>query len=90
VMVLTTFPAKEFSTTHVLEYYRFRWQVELLFKRFKQLVELGHLPKYDDESSQAWLYGKLFVALLTEKLIAHARAFSPWGYCFAQNPEPVA
>lgn len=90
VMVLTTFPAKDFSTARVLEYYRFRWQVELLFKRFKQLVELGHLPKYDDESSQAWLYGKLFVALLTEKLIAHARAFSPWGYRFAQNPEPVA
>jgi len=90
VMVLTTFPAQEFPTERVLEYYRFRWQVELLFKRFKQLAQLGHLPKYDDESSQAWLYGKLFVALLTEKLIAHARAFSPWGYRLHQDPEPVA
>lgn len=80
VMVLTTFPAKDFPTKTVLEHYRFRWQVELLFKRFKQLAQLGHLPKSDDESSQAWLYGKLFVALLTEKLLAHARAFSPWGY----------
>jgi len=80
VMVLTTFAAQDFPTRRVLEYYRFRWQIELLFKRFKQLAELGHLPKYDDESSQAWLYGKLFVALLTEKLIAHARDFSPWGY----------
>ncbi len=90
VMVLTTFPAKAFPTASVLEHYRFRWQVELLFKRFKQLVELGHLPKYDDESSQAWLYGKLFVALLTEKLIAQARAFSPWGYRFQQDPQSVA
>lgn len=80
VMVLTTFPAQDFPTPRVLEYYRFRWQVELLFKRFKQLAQLGHLPKYDQESSKAWLYGKLFVTLLTEKLIAHARAFSPWGY----------
>ncbi len=90
VMVLTTFPAKEFPTATVLEYYRFRWQVELLFKRFKQLAQLGHLPKYDDESSQAWLYGKLFVALLTEKLLAHARAFSPWGYSLQPTPKSVA
>ena len=90
IMVLTTFPAEDFAAAVVLEYDRFRWQVELLFKRFKQLAQLGHLPKYDDESSQAWLYGKLFVALLTEKLLAHARAFSPWGYELRQAPEPVA
>lgn len=90
VMVLTTFPAHEFPTERVLEYYRFRWQVELLFKRFKQLAQLGHLPKYDDESSQAWLYGKLFVTLLTEKLIAHARAFSPWGYALQRADQPLA
>jgi hypothetical protein len=90
VMVLTTFPTAEFSAAQVLEYYRFRWQIELLFKRLKQLAQLGHLPKYDDESSQAWLYGKLFVALLTEKLIAHARAFSPWGYALPTAPKSVA
>jgi hypothetical protein len=86
VMVLTTFPAADFPAERVLHYYRFRWQVELLFKRFKQLAQLGHLPKHDDESSQAWLYGKLFTALLTEKLIAHARAFSPWGYALPLQP----
>jgi hypothetical protein len=90
VMVLTTFPAKDFPAPAVLEHYRFRWQVELLFKRFKQLAQLGHLPKHDDESSQAWLYGKLFVALLTEKLIADARAFSPWGYRLPQAAESLA
>jgi hypothetical protein len=52
----------------------------LVFKRFKQIAQLGHLPKYDDESAKAWLYGKVFVALLTEKLIEHACAVSPWGY----------
>jgi len=90
VLVLTTFPARDFPAERVLEYYRFRWQVELLFKRFKQLAQLGHLPKYDDESSQAWLYGKLFVTLLTEKLIAHARAFSPWGYPLPTARQPLA
>jgi hypothetical protein len=80
VTVFTTFPAKHFPATVVLQWYRVRWQVELVFKRFKQIARLGHLPKYQDESAKAWLYGKLLVALLTEKLITQARAFSPWGY----------
>jgi hypothetical protein len=80
VMVLTTFPEKEFPARLVLEWYRFRWQIELVFKRFKQIAQLGHLPKQDPESAKAWLYGKLFVALLTDKVLAQARALSPWGY----------
>jgi hypothetical protein len=80
VMVLTTFPSESFPPESILDYYRFRWQIELVFKRFKQIAQLGHLPKYDQQSSKAWLYGKLFVALLTEKLIYHAGALSPWGY----------
>ena len=59
--------------------------MELVFKRLKQIAQLGHLPKHDQESSQAWLYGKLFVALLTEKLIQAASAFSPWGYDFQDD-----
>jgi hypothetical protein len=81
VMVLTTFPEKEFPAPLVLEWYRFRWQIELVFKRFKQIAQLGHLPKTDSESAKAWLYGKLFVALLTDKVLTQARALSPWGYC---------
>ena len=77
VMVLTTFPEREFPAPLVLEWYRFRWQIELVFKRFKQIAQLGHLPKQDPESAKAWLYGKLFVALLTDKVLAQARALSP-------------
>ena len=80
IMVLTTFPERQYSALTILEWYRFRWQIELVFKRFKQIAQLGHLPKHDNESAQAWLYGKLFVALLTEKVIAQAVSFSPWGY----------
>jgi hypothetical protein len=80
IMVLTTFPEDQYPSVMILEWYRFRWQIELLFKRLKQIAQLGHLPKHDDESAQAWLYGKLFVALLTEKVIEHASALSPWGY----------
>ena len=88
VILFTTFPATEFSAADVLEWYRSRWQVELVFKRFKSLAQLGHLPKHDDDSAKAWLYGKLFVALLVEKLIAYARSISPWGYRLAA-PAPT-
>ena len=80
VIVFTTLPLESFSTHCVLEGYRLRWQIELVFKRLKSLAEFGHLPKYDDRSTRAWLYGKLFVGLLTEKLVHYARAVSPWGY----------
>ena len=91
-MVLTTFPGQDFPAELILEWYRFRWQIELVFKRFKQIAQLGHLPKYDEQSAKAWLYGKLFVALLTEKLIHHAVALSPWGYLLevATLSEPMA
>ena len=88
VMVLTTFPESLFSALEVLEWYRIRWQVELVFKRFKQIAQLGHLPKYDDESAKAWLYGKLFAALITEKIIQSAISISPWGYVV--EPEKTA
>jgi hypothetical protein len=64
----------------ILEWYRARWQIELSFKRLKSLAQIGHLPKYDAQSSRAWLYGKLFVALLTQKLVRIGRELSPWGY----------
>ena len=92
VIVLSTFPRSEFSPAEILEWYRIRWQIELVFKRFKQLAALGHLPKHDEESAKAWLYGKFFVALVTEKLIECATTLSPWGYELAQprTAKPLA
>lgn len=80
VSVFTTFPEPPSSAADVLAWYRLRWQVESVFKRFRSLAQLSHVPKHDDDSAKAWLYGKLLVALLTGKLIHHARAISPWGY----------
>jgi hypothetical protein len=93
VLVFTTLLKNRASTRQVLECYRLRWQIELVFKRFKSLVQLGHVPKHDDQSSRAWLYGKLFVALLSQKLIRVGSAVSPWGYYLleeATGPESLA
>lgn len=79
IFVFTTLP-KACSASVVLETYRARWQVELVFKRLKSLLDLGHLRKMDPEGAKAWLHGKLFVAMLIESMIACGETFSPWGY----------
>jgi hypothetical protein len=84
IIVFTTLPKNDFPVRAVLEWYRLRWQIELIFKRLKSLAGLGHLPKYDDISSRSWLYGKLFIGLLVEKLIRYASEISPWGYCLSE------
>jgi hypothetical protein len=78
--VFTTLPAAEFPVAVVLELYRCRWQVELVFKRLKSLLGLGHLPKYDQRSCRAWLQAKLLSAQLIERLMHEAKFFSPWGF----------
>jgi hypothetical protein len=88
-MVWTTLP-KTVTMAQVLEYYRLRWQIELVFKRMKSILGLGHLPKKDPISSQAWLEGKLFVGLLIERMIQAAEAFFPWGYPLATTSQPLA
>jgi hypothetical protein len=79
VLVLTSLSAG-WSSALILELYRARWQVELAFKRLKQLLAAGHVPKTTDPSSLAWLQAKVLTALLIEHMIHAARFFSPWGY----------
>ena len=89
IVVLTTIGPEILSAEEALEWYRVRWQIELAFKRLKSLGDVGHLPKHDAASSRAWVYGKLLVALLTEKMQRHAAAFSPWGgRWLEQDPPP--
>lgn len=80
VLIFTTVNRHKLKGNDVLTLYRGRWQIELVFKRLKSIVGLGHLPKFDPESCKAWLYGKLVVALLVEHIYREAEFFSPWGY----------
>jgi hypothetical protein len=80
VLVLTTLD--DTNADDIMELYRYRWQIELAFKRLKSLLQLGHLKKTDPEGAKAWLQGKLFVAALIEMLIAVGERF-PLGVIFA-------
>jgi hypothetical protein len=90
VMVFTTLPEAILKAAEVLELYRYRWQIELAFKRLKQLLKLGRLPHKDPAAARAWILAKLVVALLLETLYRNARAVSPWGYRIAFSAQPSA
>jgi hypothetical protein len=85
IFVFTTVDEAELTRTAVLEMYRGRWQVELVFKRLKSILDLGHLHKVDEQGAKAWIHGKLFVALLIETLLRHGESFFPWGYPLRQT-----
>jgi hypothetical protein len=89
LVVFTTVGPEVLNTREVLELYRVRWQVELRFKHLKSLLGLGCLPKYDPQSSRAWIQAKLLCALLVEGLMRRAKFFFPWGYRLPA-PEPLA
>jgi hypothetical protein len=88
--MLWTTLTRLFPTASILEFYRLRWQIELVFKRMKSILGLGHLPKKDPLSAQAWLEGKLFTGLLIERMIGTAESLSPWGYTLATPPQSLA
>ena len=75
MFVATSLPALV-SAEKVLEFYRLRWQEELIFKRYKSLLGLGNIPTKTKESSEVWLNGKMFLVLLIEKYLGDID-FSP-------------
>lgn len=85
VFVLTSLSAQEVAPDDVLAIYRMRWQVELVFKRLKSLIELDELPADHPQTARAFLLAKLLGALLVEeRAIAAVSAFPP-----GHNARPV-
>ncbi|MBF0316701.1 MAG: IS4 family transposase [Nitrospirae bacterium] len=80
VILFTTVNRHNINGESILSLYRGRWQIEIVFKRLKDIIGIGHLPKYNPGSCVAWLYGKMVVALLVERFYQEAEFISPWGY----------
>lgn len=77
VFVVTSL-SERISAKDILELYRLRWQVEMVFKRYKSILELGSIPTKTKEATEAWLNGKMLLALLIEKFLSSVD-FSPSG-----------
>ena len=80
IFLLTSLPAAQLKAAGVLELYRFRWQVELAFKRLKSLWDFGTVPAKDPDLARTYIFAKLLIAVLVEDLTQEAlRATPPWG-----------
>jgi len=90
VFVLATVLKEDLTTIDVLDLFRVRWQIELVFKRLKSLLRLGHVPKKNTLSARAWIQAKLLIALIIERLSSEARFFSPWGFDIRTTAFPLA
>ena len=88
VLVLTSLPA-QFTCSQVLRLYQCRWQIELVFKRLKSLLEAGHVPKSSDASAGAWMQAKILCTLLLERVLLEGQFFSLGGQQVRRG-EPVA
>lgn len=75
VVAVTSLDSK-FSTEQILKIYRMRWQIELVFKRFKSIFGGREFTARKEESVKAWFYGKLLIAIICETLAKKGR-FSP-------------
>jgi hypothetical protein len=79
ILLLTSLPASAFPPADILALYRFRWQIELAFKRFKSLAGLDMLPAKKPELARAWIYARLIVAIIAEQIAGQVPDSSPCG-----------
>lgn len=80
IWILTTLPREQVTPLRIMELYRLRWQIELLFKRLKSLLHLDTLPSRQGPTARSWILARLLAAALAQKLVRPSGPFSPWGY----------
>ena len=67
-MILTSFPPTEISAEEIGKMYRLRWQIEIVIKRLKSVLEIDKLrSKIKSQLSEVYLLGKSIYALLIAK-----------------------
>lgn len=86
ILVLTNLPLDTWSAPQVLALYRLRWQVELLFKRYKSIFQLASLRAHDPQLVQTYLLAKLLAALLADQLLLTTRELLPEWFNSLERP----
>jgi hypothetical protein len=90
ILLLTSLPATAFPPPDILAIYRFRWQIELAFKRFKSLAGLDMLPAKKPELARAWIYARLILAIIAEQIAGQVPDSSPSGPDNATSGKSIA
>lgn len=92
ILVLTSLNSDQFSANDVLEIYRFRWQIEIYFKKIKQFMNFSVLKAKSEDLVVVCLCGRLIAAILVEHLREIVLSFSPSasGHAGSRLPGPRA
>ncbi|MCP4936006.1 MAG: transposase, partial [bacterium] len=78
VLVFTTLPPSLLSSDTIAQLYRVRWQVELVIKRMKSLLDIDRLrAREGGELAELYLHGKLLYIWVVEKR-ARRRCGQDW------------
>ena len=77
VVLYTTVPKTRVSAANCVELYRLRWQIELLFKRWKSICGLDELPNFIEDTVLSWVLTKTLLVLIVESMSATLMANSP-------------
>jgi hypothetical protein len=88
LLVITTLEAALWSTADVLAMYRARWQVELVFKRMKQMLHLNQIRRTNLTSVEATVRALLIAWALHEETVVTLRTLLPTGT--PRNAAPVS
>jgi len=78
VTLVTNLSPEEADTATLAEAYRWRWQIELEFKRLKSIAQVRSLPNQKDETVEFYLLAMMAVWLLCHRMLRES-AFFPWG-----------
>jgi hypothetical protein len=77
VVLFTTVPRTRMNAARCLAAYRLRWQIELQFKRWKSLCGFDRLPNYRDDTIVAWIYAKVLLGILLDRMGSIRDELSP-------------
>lgn len=89
IVLLTNLPAETWHAALVIDFYRFRWQIELLFKRLKSLLNFDTLRVKNSDAAQAIILAKILIAVLVEDVISDVDKLEPDWFESIERPMSV-
>jgi hypothetical protein len=72
-LFLTNVSREVLILSQVVQFYRLRWQIELLFKIWKSLLDIDKISKMSIFRFECYLYGRLIAILLTNHIQSFLR-----------------
>jgi len=79
ITLVTNLSETDVTKESVTEAYRWRWQIEREFRRFKSTTYIRKLVNHKDTTVEVYLLASM-VAWLISHRIAQQKSFFPWGY----------